>query len=316
MSSSSHEEELFFTDSRNEAVLDEVMTGLHNARQAWRDSQGRSGETGGRSLPVKEKLYQAVDLLKGALFPMRLGPDTIDQNSEEEYVRQSVRQAVGLLRSQILLEIRHQDRLAAKVSEDAAERASAIALDFARWLPECRRQLDLDVHASYLGDPAATSVDEVLLCYPGLQTMIYHRMAHFLYKAGMPIIARVISEYSKSKTGIEIHPGAQIGASFFIDHGTGVVIGEKAIIGNNVRIYQGVTLGAKSFPLDEEGNMYRGLPRHPIIEDNVIIYSNATILGRVTIGRDTVIGANVWLMKDVPPGSFVNRTDIKKGGEA
>ncbi|MET0365152.1 MAG: serine O-acetyltransferase EpsC, partial [Sphingobium sp.] len=173
-------------------------------------------------------------------------------------------------------------------------------------LPAIRRLLDEDVEAAYAGDPAARSVDEVLLCYPCVTALIHHRIAHELYKLGAPLVARIIAEAGHSRTGIDIHPGAQIGESFFIDHGTGVVIGQTAIIGNRVRLYQAVTLGARSFREDEDGNLVNE-PRHPIIEDNVTIYAGATILGRVIIGKCSVIGGNVWLTRSVPAGSRVRQ---------
>ena len=160
-----------------------------------------------------------------------------------------------------------------------------------------------DVRAAYEGDPAATSPDEAVFCYPGVLAITKHRLAHELYRLGVPLLPRMISEQAHSVTGIDIHPGATVGRGFFIDHGTGVVVGETCLIGDRVRIYQGVTLGAKSFPLDDYGNPVKGIPRHPIIEDDVVIYSGATILGRVTIGTGSVIGGNVWLTRSVDPYS-------------
>jgi serine O-acetyltransferase len=170
-----------------------------------------------------------------------------------------------------------------------------------------RRLLDSDLEAAYAGDPAARSVDEVLLCYPCVTAVIHHRIAHELYLLGAPLVARIIAEIAHSRTGIDIHPGAQIGGSFFIDHGTGVVIGQTAVIGNRVRIYQAVTLGARSFSTDTDGRLVNE-PRHPILEDDVTIYAGATILGRITIGKGSVIGGNVWLTRSVPPMSRVRQT--------
>ncbi len=178
-------------------------------------------------------------------------------------------------------------------------------------LPEIRRVLETDVQAAYEGDPALSNPDEAIFCYPGLLAITSQRLAHELLKLKVPLIPRIITEHAHSLTGIDIHPGARIGERFFIDHGTGVVIGETSIIGNNVRIYQGVTLGAKSFPLDEHGNPIKGIDRHPIVEDDVTIYSNATILGRVTLGKGSVIGGNVWLTRSVPPGSTVTQGQEK-----
>jgi serine O-acetyltransferase len=185
------------------------------------------------------------------------------------------------------------------------QRAQALLRDFGFALPGIRALLDSDVLAAYHGDPAARSVDEVLLCYPGVQAMIHHRLAHQLYVLGVPLLARLVAELAHGATGIDIHPGAQIGPGFFVDHGTGVVIGETAIIGRGVRLYQAVTLGAKRFATDEDGHLHKGGARHPIVEDEVVIYAGATILGRITHGRGSTIGGNVWLTRSVPPGSRI-----------
>ena len=186
---------------------------------------------------------------------------------------------------------------------------------FAAALPDIRRLLDSDVLAAYQGDPAARSVDEVLLCYPGILAMIHHRIAHTLYALGLPLLARIVAELAHSVTGIDIHPGAKIGPGFFIDHGTGVVIGETAEIGQRVRVYQAVTLGAKRFPTDAEGNLQKGLPRHPVVEDDVVIYAGATILGRVTLGKGATIGGNVWITESVPPGASVTQAVLRHDGQ-
>ena len=184
--------------------------------------------------------------------------------------------------------------------------AKEIVDDFVAALPEVRRLVETDVQAAYDGDPAATSRMEVVMAYPGLYAVTIHRLAHVLYKLKVPIIPRVMSELAHSKTGIDIHPGATIGEMFFIDHGTGVVIGETTVIGRNVRLYQGVTLGGLSFDKDANGALVKGLKRHPNIEDNVVIYANATILGgNTTIGHDSEIGGNVWIKESVPPNSRV-----------
>jgi serine O-acetyltransferase len=191
------------------------------------------------------------------------------------------------------------------ICEHCDENAIDMASEFMKRLPKIRDLLDSDVLAAYEGDPAAKSKSETIFCYPSLQIMTNHRVAHELYSLSVPVIPRIISEMAHSKTGIDIHPGATIGEEFFIDHGTGVVIGETTIIGNRCRLYQGVTLGALSFPKDADGNPIKGLPRHPILEDGVTVYAGATILGRVTIGADSIIGGNVWITSDVPPGSRV-----------
>ena len=184
-------------------------------------------------------------------------------------------------------------------------RAEELANAFLEKIPEIAALLETDVQAAYDGDPALQSLSEAIFCCPGIFAITNHRVAHEFYKLGVPIIPRIISENAHSVTGIDIHPGARIDRSFFIDHGTGVVIGETSVIGSGVRIYQGVTLGAKSFPLDENGVPIKGVDRHPIIEDNVVIYAGATILGRITVGSNSVIGGNVWLTRSVPSNSFI-----------
>jgi serine O-acetyltransferase len=170
-----------------------------------------------------------------------------------------------------------------------------------------RALADTDAFAGFHGDPSATSMDEVIFSFPGFAAVLRHRLAHLLYKLGAPVLARIASEEAHGRTGIDIHPGAEIGERFFIDHGTGVVIGETAIIGRNVRLYQGVTLGAKRFETDEDGELRKNYPRHPIVEDDVVIYAGATILGRVTIGRGSHIGGGVWLTQSAPPGSHITQ---------
>jgi serine O-acetyltransferase len=196
-------------------------------------------------------------------------------------------------------------------SDIVHEQATTIIHAFSKRLPNIRNLLDTDICAAYEGDPAAHNVDEVLVCYPGITAIMYYRLAHELHCLGTPLIARMISEIAHSTTGIEIHPGAQIGSSFFIDHGTGVVIGETTIIGKNVRLYQAVTLGAKSFPVDKNGALVKNIVRHPIVEDDVIIYANATLLGRITIGRGSTVGGNVWLTRSVPPGSSISQAQMR-----
>ncbi len=192
--------------------------------------------------------------------------------------------------------------------EQCNSRAENITGAFIHRLPDVMQLLIEDVQAAYQGDPAAQSPSETIFCYPGIYAVTNHRIAHELYRLGVPVIPRIVSENAHSITGIDIHPGAKIGRSFFIDHGTGVVIGETAIIGDRVRIYQGVTLGAKSFPLDEKGNPVKGIDRHPVIEDDVVIYAGATILGRITVGARSVIGGNVWLTQSVPPDSSISQS--------
>ena len=183
------------------------------------------------------------------------------------------------------------------------EKAIQLSGQFISRLPALRRVLATDVEAAYNGDPAAESYGEIISCYPIIKALSNYRIAHELLLLGVPLIPRIITEMAHSETGIDIHPAAQIGHHFTIDHGTGVVIGATCIIGNHVKLYQGVTLGAKSFPLDENGNPIKGIPRHPILEDDVIVYSNATILGRITVGRGATVGGNIWVTEDVPAGA-------------
>jgi serine O-acetyltransferase len=204
--------------------------------------------------------------------------------------------------------------LEVRVPEEAlAGRAHEIAEAFAARLADIRGLLVSDLHAAVEGDPAATGTSEVMLCYPGFLAVMYHRFAHALRDLGAPLIPRMMTEIGKERTGIDIHPGATIGGSFFIDHGTGVVIGETTIIGERVRLYQAVTLGARRFAVDETGHLVKGVPRHPIVEDDVVIYAGATVLGRITIGKGSSIGGNVWVTHDVAPGSSLTQAQMRTG---
>jgi serine O-acetyltransferase len=293
--------------------LERVVAQLAAVRQQWRTAQQRSCEPGGRELPSRDALASILEGLRGVLFPMRLGPTDLRQDSEDFYVGHTLGAVLHALQPQVRLELhynaRHQDLI-----DGAALDAQALAItrDFAHALPGIRRLLDSDVVAAFEGDPAARSVDEVLLCYPGILAMLYHRVAHRLYQSGVPLLARIVAELAHAQTGIDIHPGATIGPGFFIDHGTGVVIGETAIIGQRVRLYQAVTLGAKSFPVDADGKPIKGQPRHPILEDEVVIYAGATVLGRVTVGRGASIGGNVWLTHDVAPGAHITQATSRQ----
>jgi serine O-acetyltransferase len=291
-----------------------IVAELHQVRQNWRDAQKRSREPGGREFPSRDALVNIVESLKGALFPMRLGPIDLRQESEDFYVAHTLDSALHGLLVQIRLELGWNARHQGRAEADLEDQALASTRDFAASLPGIRELLDSDVLAAFNGDPAARSVDEVLLCYPGVLAMIHHRLAHQLYGQGLPLLARIVAELAHSATGIDIHPGARIGAGFFIDHGTGVVIGETALIGQRVRLYQAVTLGAKRFPTDLAGNLQKGLPRHPVVEDDVVIYAGATILGRVTLGRGATIGGNVWITYDVPPGGHVTQAVPREAG--
>ncbi|UVJ43869.1 serine O-acetyltransferase [Pseudomonas sp. LS1212] len=292
--------------------LQTIVGQLRAARDEWRSKNGRSsGEQGGRELPSREAMRTILEQLCGALFPMRLGPVDLREESEDFYVGHTLDVALNALLAQARLELRYVARRGKADDAELDSHAVRLIQDFAAALPGLRTLLDTDVLAAYHGDPAARSVDEVLLCYPGILAVIHHRLAHHLYRAGLPLLARISSEIAHSATGIDIHPGAQIGPSFFIDHGTGVVIGETAIIGERVRIYQAVTLGAKRFPADEDGQLQKGQPRHPIVEDDVVIYAGATILGRITIGKGSTIGGNVWLTRSVAAGSNLTQANLQ-----
>jgi serine O-acetyltransferase len=292
--------------------LQTIVSQLRTARDQWRVQNGRaSTEQGGRELPSRAAMAEILEALCGALFPMRLGPVDLREESEDFYVGHTLDVALNALLAQARLELRYAARHSAQADTEVEAKTIQIIQDFALALPGLRSLLDTDVLAAYHGDPAARSVDEVLLCYPGILAVIHHRLAHHLYRAGLPLLARISAEIAHSATGIDIHPGAQIGRSFFIDHGTGVVIGETAIIGERVRIYQAVTLGAKRFPADEDGQLQKGQPRHPIVEDDVVIYAGATILGRITIGKGSTIGGNVWLTRSVPAGSNLTQANLQ-----
>lgn len=257
-------------------------------------------------LPARKALQAVVEGLSAALFPNRLGAPGLKDEGIDYFVGFTLDTALRELNAQIQLELRYS----ADTERDktpSIEAALQKVRTFAQALPSIRQLIDTDLDAAFEGDPAARSLDEVLVCYPGITAIIHYRLAHELHKLGLPLIARIISELAHSATGIDIHPGATIGKGFFIDHGTGVVIGETAVIGHQVRLYQAVTLGAKRFPADEQGHLIKGNARHPIVEDQVVIYAGATILGRITIGARSVIGGNVWLTRSVPPDSQITQ---------
>jgi serine O-acetyltransferase len=286
--------------------LDAVIAGLRSAREDWRQAQARHAEYGAHGFPSRHAIGRIIDALSAALFPMRLGPAELTIGNEDAFVRAALETALPLLTGQVRMELAYS-KAPLIAGEDRDVAAERIIRALANALPDIRRLLDTDLEAAYAGDPAARSVDEVLLCYPCVTAVIHHRIAHELYLLGAPLVGRIIAEIAHSRTGIDIHPGARIGESFFIDHGTGVVIGQTAIIGNRVRIYQAVTLGALSFRTDDRGNIVKDEPRHPIVEDDVTIYAGATVLGRITIGRGSVIGGNVWLTHSVPADSRVRQ---------
>jgi serine O-acetyltransferase len=291
-------------DPANDDIWDveDIVEQLGDIRRGWRTTRAHHAEYGVEGFPSRVRLTKVLEDLCGVLYPLRLGPDHVRLHNEDLFVTQTLQIALARLHAQIRLELAYEGGIAAAGIDS---RATAIVVTFAQALPRLRVLLDTDIEAAFRGDPSARSLDEVLICFPGLLAIIHHRLAHQLHQLGSPLVARIISEIAHGKTGIDIHPGARIDESFFIDHGTGVVIGETAIIGSRVRIYQGVTLGAKSFPADESGFLVKAIPRHPIIEDDVVIYAGATVLGRVVVGAGSEIGGNVWLTHDVPAGSRV-----------
>jgi serine O-acetyltransferase len=287
--------------------VDTIAGDLRQIRHHWRNTQRPPGDIRGIEFPSRATLAYIVGQLKGLLFPMRLGPPDLRQESEDIHVAHALDLTLHALLAQVSLELRYSAALRGRPEEDVGAQALDATRAFGAALPGIRAMLDTDVLAAFQGDPAARSVDEVLLCYPGVQAVIHYRLAHCLYRLGLPLLARIVSELAHAATGIDIHPGAVIGPSFFIDHGTGVVIGETAVIGQRVRLYQAVTLGARRFPAGADGALLKGLPRHPVVEDDVVIYAGATVLGRITVGRGAVISGNVWLTHDVAPGGRVTQ---------
>ncbi len=263
----------------------------------------------GEPLPSIAKLKRIIDLIREILFPGYFGSTSLQPETTRHYMGVYLDELYNLLSNEILsgmcFECSESRTNRQKKYEPEALHATA---DFIEYLPEIRKKLVCDVNATYVGDPAARNHGEVIFCYPGIRAITNYRIAHRLLELGVPLIPRFITEMAHSETGIDIHPRARIGESFMIDHGTGVVIGSTSIIGNHVKIYQGVTLGAKSFPLDEKGHPIKGIPRHPIIGDHVVIYAGATLLGRITIGANSIIGGNVWLTQDVEANSRIIQT--------
>ncbi|MBQ8152230.1 MAG: serine acetyltransferase [Prevotella sp.] len=264
-------------------------------------------------LPSVVQVKQIVALVKSIIFPDYFNKRQPDETIRSYYIGGHMEELYGLLVKQIAHGLQFcEDCEEITTKEKVYQEAARLATEFIDELPEIKRLLYTDVQAMFDNDPAATNYGEVIFCYPVVNTMIHYRIAHKLHLMRVPVIPRIITEQAHSKTGIDIHPGATIGEYFAIDHGTGVVIGETSIIGNHVTLYQGVTLGAKSFKYDENGNMLN-IPRHPIIEDNVTVYSNASILGRITIGHNSVIGGNIWVTHDVPPYSRIQQSKAVEG---
>jgi len=290
-------------ETESGAWAHELASAIDALRAHRERTSGRVPGSEERDFPVSARLSEAVELLSHGLYPRRLGAFEGTDEAKDDFIRARLTEALALLAKEVATELRYWEK------ENAApfdpEQAATIIRLFVPELPRLRELIDSDVDAAFLGDPAARTVDEILICYPAAIASLHHRVAHALHRLGAPIVARIISEQANRKTGIDIHPGATIGHSFFIDHGTGVVIGETAIIGDRVRIYQHVTLGART-PIGERRPSPRErYARHPIVENDVVIYAGATILGRVTIGEGSTIGGNVWLLDDVPPHSLV-----------
>jgi serine O-acetyltransferase len=286
--------------------LDRIVAELRRSREETHSIR-RDGEA--RRAPSRDALESILNGLTEALFPRHYGQFDLDGENIDYFVGNTLSIALDSLCEQI-------HRGALFVGDELLpgfRREDAIELtrSFASQLPAVRGLLISDLRAAFVGDPAARNFPEILIGYPGMTAIIHHRLAHVLHRQDARLVARLMAEIAHARTGIDIHPGAMIGSGFFIDHGTGVVIGETAIIGDNVRIYQAVTLGARHFPTDDEGNIVKGDARHPIIEDDVVIYAGATILGRIKIGRGSTIGGNVWLTRDVPPNSVVTQATAR-----
>ncbi|MGE4337040.1 MAG: serine O-acetyltransferase EpsC [Pigmentiphaga sp.] len=302
------------TDPPSLCIQDQADWGLESLVAALRESREHTHKVRHkgrlRELPSRALLEEILLGLAAAMFPTHYGQTDLTDESIDFFVGNTLNRTLNLLRGQVrrgLLFLADDDQW---TSETLEARALEITREFANRLPEVRALLVSDLHAAFQGDPAATSISEVLLCYPGFVAVAYYRLANVLYRLGMPLLPRLMTEIAHSATGIDIHPGATVGRSFFIDHGTGVVIGETALIGERVRIYQTVTLGAKRFPANDDGSLQKGAARHPVVEDDVVIYAGATVLGRVTIGRGSTIGGNVWLTQSVPPNSSITQAKM------
>ena len=258
----------------------------------------------GNPLPSGKVLEEIIDLSRAIIFPGYYGKSKINKHTIKYHTGLAVEKLSKLLEDQILAGLCFSCPHSGKGENTPCRlKARHLAFQLIAKLPEIRHTLATDVEAAFLGDPAADNRGEIISCYPVIKALTNYRIAHELHQLGVPLIPRIISEMAHSETGIDIHPAATIGHHFTIDHGTGVVIGATCVIGNNVKLYQGVTLGAKSFPLDADGNPIKGITRHPILEDDVVVYSNATILGRITIGRGSVVGANIWVTESMQPNS-------------
>ncbi len=306
-----YQNEMYMSPTDYTHILTKAVDELSD-NQSYRGlfHQHREGEP----LPSGKSLERIVELARAILFPGYFGNSTINSQTINYHIGVNIEELFSLLIEQIQAGLCFGVENEGQCDCQSPCRATAtqLAAEFISRLPEIRRILATDVEAAYYGDPAATCFGEIICCYPVIRAVTNYRIAHELYRLNVPLIPRIITEMAHSETGIDIHPGAQIGHHFTIDHGTGVVIGATCIIGNHVKLYQGVTLGAKSFPCDEQGNPIKGIPRHPILEDNVIVYSNATILGRITIGEGATIGGNIWVTESVPAGARIVQRKSKE----
>jgi serine O-acetyltransferase len=276
------------------------------------EAQGLVRFPGGRVvLPERAAVIGVVEDLRSVLFPGYFGTSDLNDESLRYFVGATLARAMRRLEEQVRRGYAFTERHDYETCDHCAEFAQKATQAFLARVPAIRALVHSDVEAAYEGDPALKSRDEAIFAYPGVFAVTNQRIAHELHVLGVPLIPRIITEHAHTITGIDIHPGAAIGEKFFIDHGTGVVVGETAVIGRNVTLYQGVTLGAKSFPLDEQGNPIKGIPRHPIVEDDVVVYAGATILGRITIGKGSSVGGNVWLTASVPPGTRVTQAEVR-----
>ena len=261
-------------------------------------------------LPSKATIIEILEGIREVLFPGYYTNVELCWENVQYFIGSKIDELFTKLRSEVCKSIRHECKEAGHVCIECQDKAEKSTVEFFAKIPRLRELLADDVQAAYDGDPAAKGLDEIIFSYPGILAVTTYRIAHELHIEGVPLLPRIMTEYAHGITGIDIHPGAAIGRSFFIDHGTGVVIGETTEIGDRVKLYQGVTLGALSFPKDSTGALVRGRKRHPTIEDDVTIYSGATILGGDTIiGKGSVIGGNVWLVESVPPGTRVTIED-------
>jgi serine O-acetyltransferase len=282
------------------------LPAITDALLATYKQQNIINHIGSAPLPSKKDVGHILEVLFEILYPGYIGEQELGEASVSYVVGHRISELYDMLTEQVYRAIKHECRRLGSVCTHCKLRSEDIAIEFLRALPGLRALLAEGVEAAYDGDPAAKSFGEIIFSYPATLAITTYRLAHELLKLEVPLLPRIMTEYAHSATGIDIHPGAQIGRRFFIDHGTGVVIGETTVIGDDCKLYQGVTLGALSFPKDERGQIIRGRKRHPTLEDRVTIYSGATILGGDTvIGHDSVVGGNVWLTHSVPPGTKV-----------